>query len=322
MSSGFSPVRRLRSWARRHSFSFFSSLGSLMRHRVGTLMTVLVLGIALLLPLVLYICMANLDRMELQEEEWGALTVFMQDGVDASRAESLAERLQAREDVSEVGRVSPEQGLAEFREASGFGPALETLGHNPLPWVLSVTPAPGEDVDLEARAAALLDYIATQPGVASVTYDRKWLQRLGRMLELGRAAVTLLTLLFSVAVVVVVANTIRLDVAARAEEIEILALVGAQNGFIRLPFLYSGFWYGLLGGVVAMVLVNGALLYLEGPLGRLLDSYGVVAQIIGLGGLQTLGLLLTGGLLGLLGALVAVQRYLRLLRVDGMLGRR
>jgi cell division transport system permease protein len=221
-----------------------------------------------------------------------------------------------------VGRVSPEQGLAEFREASGFGPALETLGHNPLPWVLSVTPAPGEDVDLEARAAALLDYIATQPGVASVTYDRKWLQRLGRMLELGRAAVTLLTLLFSVAVVVVVANTIRLDVAARAEEIEILALVGAQNGFIRLPFLYSGFWYGLLGGVVAMVLVNGALLYLEGPLGRLLDSYGVVAQIIGLGGLQTLGLLLTGGLLGLLGALVAVQRYLRLLRVDGMLGRR
>lgn len=322
MSGGFTPVRRLRAWARRHSFSFFSSLGALMRHRVGTLMTMLVLGIALLLPLALYICMANLDRLELQEEDWGALTVFLEDGTDAERARSLAERLEVREDVAAVALISPEQGLAEFREASGFGPALDTLDSNPLPWVLSVTPATGEDVDIEARAAALLAYIDAQPGVASASYDHKWLQRLGRLLDLGRAAVTLLTLLFSVAVVVVVANTIRLDVASRAEEIEVLALVGAPNGFIRLPFLYSGFWYGLLGGVVAMVLVNGALLYLDGPLGRLLDSYGAAAEIVGLGGLQTLGLLLAGGLLGLLGALIAVQRYLRLLRVDGMLGRR
>jgi len=248
--------------------------------------------------------------------------VFLEDGTDAERADALAGRLEAREDVASVSLVSPDEGLAEFREASGFGPALDTLGRNPLPWVLSVTPAGGEDVDLEARAAGLMTHIEGLPGVDAVSYDHKWLQRLGRLLDLGRAAVTLLTLLFSVAVVVVVANTIRLDVAARAEEIEVLALVGAPNGFIRLPFLYSGFWYGLLGGVVAMVLVNGALVYLDGPLGRLLDAYGEAAPIVGLGGLQTLGLLLAGGLLGLLGAAIAVQRYLRLLRVDGMLGRR
>lgn len=320
--SGFSPVRRLRAWARRHSFSFFSSLGALARHRTGTLMTVLVLGIALLLPLGLYVCLANLDRLELKEEEWGALTVFMQQDTDAERARALAGRLEARDDVAAVNLVSPEQGLEEFREASGFGPALETLGRNPLPWVLSVTPAADEAGDLEARAAALMTHVAAQPGVESVAYDHKWLQRLGRLLALGRATVAVLTLLFSVAVVVVVANTIRLDVAARADEIEVLALVGAPNGFIRLPFLYSGFWYGLLGGVVAMVGVNAALVYLDGPLGRLLDAYGARAAIVGLGGAQTLGLLLAGGVLGLLGSLVAVQRYLRLLRVDGMLGRR
>jgi cell division transport system permease protein len=145
---------------------------------------------------------------------------------------------------------------------------------------------------------------------------------LGRLLEFGRAAVGVLMLLFGLTVVVVVANTIRLDVAARIDEIEILALVGANSGFIRQPFLYSGFWYGLLGGVVAMVLINAVLVYMEGPLQRLLESYGQQQNLLGLGGLQTIILLATAGLLGWLGALVAVQRHLRSLRIGGTLGRR
>lgn len=321
MNGGLAVTRRLRAGARRHSFSFFSSLGAMMRHRVGTLMTVLVLGIAMLLPMGLYICLANLDRLELNEEEWAAITVFLEDGAGATQAQALADALRTRADVAAVDTISPQQGLDEFRAASGFGPALDALGENPLPWVLSVTPV-ASDAQMEARVTELLAHISAQEGVESASYDFKWLQRLGRLLELGRAAVMVLTLLFAVAVVVVVANTIRLDVAARAEEIEVLSLVGAPNGFIRLPFLYSGFWYGLLGGVVAMVLVNLALEFLDRPLGRLLDSYGARADIVGLDGTQTLLLLAGGGLLGLAGAVIAVQRYLRLLRVDGMLGRR
>lgn len=322
MSLVTNMTHRWRAWTRRHSYSFFSSLGALVRNRAGTLMTVLVLGIALLLPLGLYLTLVNLDRVDLNEEEWGALTVFLAEGVSEASATTLAETLRARPDVEAVALVSPEQGLAEFRDASGFGPSLDLLDNNPLPWVLSVTPLPGDADVLEARVVGLTDFIAARDGVASVQYDHKWLQRLGRLLELGRAAVLVLSLLFSVAVIVVVANTIRLDVAARTEEIEVLALVGAAPGFIRQPFLYSGFWYGLLGGIVAMVLVNLALEYLDRPLGRLLDTYGQNIDLLGLSGLQTLGLLLGGGLLGLFGAWIAVQRHLRLLRVGGGLGRR
>ncbi len=322
MSAGPGIRQRLRGWARRHSYSFFSSLGALMAHRVGTLMTVLVIGIAMLLPLGLYVTLTNLDRVDLREDDWGALTVFMQAGVSDERVNALAGVLSARDDVGVVETVSPEQGLGEFRQASGFGDALDLLGSNPLPWVLSVSPAGGADAAMETRAQALADFIAAQEGVESVTFDFKWLQRFGRLLELGRAAVSVLVLLFGVAVVVVVANTIRLDVAARTDEIEIMALVGAWPGFIRQPFLYAGFWYGLLGGVLAMVMINGALIYLEGPLDRLLASYGHQGDLGGLGIFETFLVLLSGGLLGWVGAAVAVQRHLKTLRVGGTLGRR
>lgn len=322
MSAGLPWRQRLRAWARRHSYSLFSSLGSLVQNRAGTLMTVLVLGIAMFLPLALYVTLTNLDRVELREERWSALTVFMAEDVGEQQARALVERLQGNPDVAAVELISPDEGLAEFQAASGFGESLQLLESNPLPWVLSVTPAQVKGVDLDASAVRLGEEVQKQAGVASVSYDYKWLQRLARLLEFGRAAVGVLMLLFGLTVVVVVANTIRLDVAARTDEIEILALVGAGSSFIRQPFLYSGYWYGVLGGVVAMVLINAVLVYMEGPLQRLLESYGQQQSLLGLGGLQTLGLLAGAGVLGWLGALIAVQRHLRTLRVGGTLGRR
>jgi len=315
-------AQRLRAWTRRHSFSFFSSLGALFSHRLGTLMTVIVLGIAMLLPLGLHLTLKNLERLDLGAEEWGAVTVFMEPGLGESQVEAVVRDLRGRPDVAAVEARSPEDGLAEFRQAAGFGASLDLLDSNPLPWVLSVAPAAEGETTAERAVAALTAALEGRAGVASVSHDARWLQRLARMIDLGRALVTVLGLLFAVAVVVVVANTIRLDVAARADEIEVLALVGANDAFIRRPFLYSGFWYGLLGGVVAMVLVNAILLYLDAPLGRLLASYGQAAALQGPGLDETAGLLIGGGFLGLLGAALAVQRYLRQMRRSGALGKR
>lgn len=311
--------QRGRAMARRHSYSFFSSLGALLSHRLGTLMTVLVIGIAMLLPLGLHLALVNLDRLDLREEQWGTLSVFMVPGTEVEAVEALAEELRVLETVSAVSALSPEAGLEEFSAVSGLD-VLALLDANPLPWVLSVTPARGEG--LEERVDALGDALEGRAVVDRVVVDRKWLERLGRLLETGRAAVNVLSLLFALAVVVVVANTIRLDVAARTGEIEVLALVGAWPSFIRQPFLYSGLWYGLLGGVMAMVLLNLAIEYLDRPLSRLLASYGEDAALRGLGLGETLALLLFGGALGLLGAWLAVQRHLRALRVGGSLGRR
>lgn len=316
--------RRIRAWMRRHSYSFFSSLGALLHHRTGTLMTVLVLGIGILLPLGLFVALNNLDRLDLDQEDWSSVTVFMVSGVTAEQVSTVSQRLASRDDIAEVQSISPEQGMAEFSESSGFGPSLEMLGSNPLPWVLMVKPAVPEfgAQGLESQVAELVTYLESVDGVDTVQFDHKWLQRLGRMLDVGRAAVTVLSLVFGLAVIVVVANTIRLDVAARSEEIEILALVGAGNAFIRQPFLYSGLWYGLMGGLLAAGLMQLCLFYLSAPLSRLLDAYGRDMALSGLDMSQTLFLLVASSGLGLLGAWIAVQRYLRLLAVGGTLGRR
>ena len=212
--------------------------------------------------------------------------------------------------------------MADFREASGFGDSLEMLEENPLPWVMQVSPKPGSTEQVEHGVEELTAYLQSVDSVEVTQFDYKWLQRLGRMMELGEAAVSILIFLFGVAVVVVVANTIRLDVASHAEEIEILALVGAGDAFVRQPFLYSGLWYGVIGALLAIVLLFLTILYLDRPLGLLLETYGTVYDMRGLGVYNSLWVLLGGGFLGWLGAWISVQRYLRLLRVGGRLGRR
>ena len=324
MSSGnwLGQIRRKnRAWLRRHSYSFFSSLGVLFKHRVGTLMTVLVLGIAMFLPLGLYITLTNLEGMNLRQDEWSAVTVFFKSGTTQTEVKRVADELEKRLQPEAVVIISPEEGMAEFREVSGFGESLDMLEENPLPWVMQVSPQPGSTEQVEERVGALTAFLGSVNSVEVTQFDYKWLQRLGRMMELGQAAVFVLIFLFGLAVVVVVANTIRLDVASHAEEIEILALVGAGNAFVRQPFLYTGLWYGLMGSLLAVVLLGLTMLYLGRPLGLLLETYGTAFSLRGLGGSNTLWVLLGGGFLGWLGAWISVQRYLRRLRVGGRLGR-
>lgn len=312
--------RKARAWGRRQLYSFFSSLGTLLGHRLGTLMTVMVLGIAMLLPLGLHVSLENLRALDFRQDRWDTITVFLTPEAGEAQAHSLAGQLSSQFDAT-VRMVSPAQGMDEFREASGFGQALDVFEENPLPWVLLVSPIPAGQETLDSIATNLGAWLSGQDSVDFVQVDYKWLQRLAGLLALGNAIVTVLGLLFSLAVIVVVANTIRMDVASRSEEIQVLGLVGAGNDFIRQPFLYAGFWYGLLGACMALLLLTLSLFYLQQPLERLLDAYGNRFAVQGLSGTDVLYVLLAGGGLGFLGAWISVQRYLRQLRVSGRLGR-
>jgi cell division transport system permease protein len=284
-------------------------------------MTAFVLGIAMVLPLGLYLSVNNLRSLDLQQDEWGAITVFLHSQVSERGALDLAQLIDDRPDAS-AETVSPEQGMDEFLRVSGFSQAIELFEENPLPWVLLVTPQLAENDELGAVVVTLAAWLERQEAVDIVQVDHKWLQRLSGLLEFGDAFVTVLSVMFSLAVVVVIANTIRLDVANRSEEIQVLSLVGAGEGFIRQPFLYSGFWYGLLGALLALIILSVSVLYLQKPLENLLDAYGNSFELQGLGGLEAAAVLLGGGALGLIGAWVSVQRYLRQLRAGGIVGRR
>jgi cell division transport system permease protein len=282
-------------------------------------MTVLVLGIAMALPIGLRVALENLRGVDLRTEEWGSITVFMDASVTAESAAKLLRVINARPDATATG-VSPQQGMDEFRAASGFGEALDVLETNPLPWVLLVRPKAAASEDLAARLEGLSDWLRSQEGVDAVQLDYKWLKRLSGLLALGNALVSVLSTMFSLAVVVVIANTIRMDVASRADEIEILSLVGAGENFIRQPFLYSGFWYGLMGAALALGLLQVSLYYLQSPLDQLLDAYGNSFALVSLTTQEVFLVLVAGGVLGFLGAWVSVERYLWILRRGGLAG--
>ena len=208
--------------------------------------------------------------------------------------------------MTAVAIRTPEQGLAEFRQLSGFGEALDILKDNPLPNVLIVTPRlPAADDD-----PPLLGELRKDKRVDLVQYDATWRRRLSDILRFGERAVAIIAVLLALATLLVIGNTVRMDVQARAEEIAVMQLIGAGSGFVRRPFLYAGLWYGLLGGALALVIVIGAEWAIAGPLDSLLSSYDHRFALRGLGAVSALIVIGASSLLGWAGAYIATARHM------------
>jgi cell division transport system permease protein len=307
------PLRRpgtvLRVWLDHHGQSILASLGDLTRAPLASVMTVAVVAIALSLPATLYVATRNLATLAQGWQEVAGLSLFLKSELPDAKAQTLAERLRKRPDVATVQLVTPAEGLAELRDYGGMAGAVDLLADNPLPTVLALEPTPSVATD-PANLIALRDALAALPEVDEVRLDTAWMQRLRALLDLGTQAALLLGVLLGLAVLLVVGNTLRLEVGKRREAIELMALVGATRAFVRRPFLYAGAWYGLLGAVVAVVLLTLTLALIQGPVEHLAALYGTEFPLAGLD-LTGLAVLLLGGpLLGLMGAWLAVGRHL------------
>jgi cell division transport system permease protein len=293
----------------RHARMFVGSIGRLVRHPLATLMTVAVIGIALALPAALQLFVANGRSLSGQWDDAIEVSIYLERSVTAEQARALAETLENDPAVAEVAVITAEEALAEFRAHSGFGEALEALPDNPLPSLLVALPAP--DRNSADDIAALAERLAAELPADTVQVDTEWVGRFHAMLEIIRRVVALAAGLLALGVVIIVGNTIRLDIQNRRDEIEVAKLIGATDGFIRAPFLYTGFWYGLLGGLLAFGLVVLALLALEGPVRRLAGLYasGFALTGPGLAGAAALGF--GGAALGWLGSWISATRNMR-----------
>lgn len=301
--AGSSSVKAgLRGWLRRHAYSLLSSIGALVRAPLASGMTIGVLAIALSLPLGLYVALSNLEAMNTDLERLESISVFLEVDVDEENARRMASSLSTAPDILTVDPISPTAGMRELSGATGMDDL--DLGEMPLPWVLEVTPAREGDV---GRLAGRLRSLA---GIDQVIVDLAWLQRLESLLSVFARLVQLMAGLFGLAVLFVISNTIRAEIQARHEEIEVMALVGATPAWIRRPFLYAGLWMGLLGGLFAWLLVRIGLWLLSGPVRELGEAYGTPAALMPPPPELVLALVGGAGLLGILGAAIAVSRQL------------
>ncbi|WP_149196544.1 permease-like cell division protein FtsX [Luteimonas suaedae] len=294
---------RIGTWADHHLYSFVSSLGRVFRRPWATALTIGVMAVALALPLGLWLVLDNLDRLSGSVQASREIGVFLKQEVTAERSQALAEELRGRANVAAVELRTPEQGLQELRERGGLGEAIDAVGDNPLPFLLIVSPA-GDETLLATSLRQL-------PEADLVQHDAEWRRRLDDWLRFGGRLVWVLAALLGLGALLVVGNTVRLDIQSRREEIGVLQLLGATDGFIRRPFLYLGTWYGLVAGALALVLLAAAGLALREPVAALAASYGSGFALAGFGPGQVLTVLLVAAALGWLGASLVTGHFLR-----------
>ncbi len=299
---------RIDIWLLRNAQAALSSLGRLSRAPISTAMTLAVIAIALSLPTGLHVLLGNLQSVTGNWNSAASISLFMKRELKQAEAEVLAGQLSERPEIETVELISREQALQEFRQLSGFSDALEALDENPLPMLLLVKPAQKASTPLAADR--LLQELRQLPQVELAQLDLQWVRRLQAITETARRAIMLLSALLALAVILTVGNTIRLEIQNRQSEIEISKLIGATNTFIRRPFLYLGFWYGLFGALGAWLLVSLAIWVLDDPVERLAALYQSGFTLTGVDAATWLLLALGGPLLGLAGAWIAVARHL------------
>jgi cell division transport system permease protein len=298
---------RYRAWLRHHRQSAADSLQRLLDKPWSSLLTWLVIAIAMALPVGMNVALENARSASTDWDRPAQISLFLQAGVGEEAARQLRLQLAARADIAEARLVSSGDALAEFRQLSGFGDLLDSLDKNPLPNLILVSPGTGLESGGVAKLQAQLQALVE---VEQAVLDMEWVQRLSSIMALGRRIVLALGALLIVGAILILGNTIRLAIENRREEIVIVKLVGGSNAFVRRPFLYTGLWYGVGGGLISALLVSAFLWFLGGPAHSLALLYQSGFEIRGLGIMGGLNLIILGGLLGLAGAWLAVSRHL------------
>ncbi len=295
-------------WFRRHISTSIGALGRLFRQPFASLMIILVIGITLAIPAALTLVIKNAQAISGGWDNALDFSVFLNDGTSEQEARALADWIAERADVDTVTVITQAEALAEFRQQSGFGDALDELTHNPLPHTLVVRPSAA---NTSGSMLILQEELANLPEADAVQVDTEWVQRFHAILDILRQAIVIGAGLLGAAIIVIIGNTIRLDIQNRREEIEVTKLIGASNAFVRRPFLWSGFWYGLSGGLLAVGLVAYGLYLLQGPVSRLAGLYQSEIAIITLT-LAEIGVVVGIGVgLGLVGSWIAAARHMR-----------
>lgn len=301
-------IFNLRSYLLIHLHTFFASLGRFSKAPFNFMMTVSVIAITLSLPSGLLVSINNLQSLSGQIDLNNNISLFLNQSISLDQATQLTESLSSNEKVTQAVLINKQAALEEFRQYSGFSSAISSLGSNPLPHVIQITPI--ASLNNQAALESLLIELKQQPGTQQVQMDMGWLNRLNGILDIAQRGVSIITILLGFAVLLIVSNTIRLELQNRRDEIDITRLVGATRTFIMRPFIYSGFWYGFLGGIIACLLVNLSVWLIDGPTSSLATLYNSAFSLTFMPLGHALLWIIFSISLGITGSWIVVSRYL------------
>ncbi len=303
------PGALFKAWLLSHAQSFIYSLGQYYHNLLSSILTTAVIGLSLALPGGFYLLLENAQQVT---AGWGGsiqITAFLKPEIDDAMAQELITRLLDNPNIEAARLINRDQALAEYKELSGFSEVIELLDENPLPSIIIIFPK--IDVLTEGRDRQILDFLYSQSEIEVAQYDQQWIKRLYGIIDIIKRFVIIFSAFIGFGVLLIVGNTIRMAIYHHRSEIEVSKLFGATNHFIQRPFLYTGFWYGLSGGLASWLLLTLTLQFLKQPVNRLAALYSSEFTLANLSATETLIMLACGIFLGIFGSWISVQRHLR-----------
>lgn len=244
------------------------------------------------------------------------IAVYLKDNISPDLKEYLENEIKSWDEVSELKYISKEQALEKFKEENEGSDILKEIQGNPLPASFELKLNDPEKV--EQVALRFLDkdgnYIE---GVDDVIYGQNYVKKLFSIIAIVSTITILIIIVLLLATIVLIFNTIRLSIYARRKEIEVMKLVGATNWFVRIPFLFEGFFEGFIGSIISVLL----LYFLSNFL--LIKGERVITDTMRIKDLAILGsgdviviiyvsLMILGGLIGIFSSGFALKRYLKI----------
>jgi cell division transport system permease protein len=283
-----------------------TALRRIFSSRLGGFFNILVIGIALSLPAGMYLLLQNLQGLVTQLSGTPQISLFLSLDAKTDDIDKLRRQLAQHPDIARVEFVARADALEQLKQSTGLADVIGGLQQNPLPDAFVIYPKPGEAQTLEA----LRNELAKLPRVEQAQLDSAWAYKLEALLKFGRIVALILAGLLSLALVAITFNTIRLQILTQSSEIEVSKLIGATNGFIRRPFLYFGAAQGLLGGIMAWLIITLSLLLLNHQVNALSQLYASQFVLHPMSFGDSISLLLFSMYLGWLGAWLSVARHL------------
>jgi len=305
---------RLKAYRDQHAQSFFSSLGRLFSTPFTSTMTIGVLALAIALASGFYLVVVNLQQLTTGLEASNQISLFLRDEISEAHANKYADNIRKNPNVQNVKVITKKQAMSEFKSFSGFGDAIDVLEKNPLPIVIEVLP---KDSLVEKEALTkLFEDFKKSTEVDFAQMDMAWVERLQSIVSTARLGVILLAVLLGLAVFFIAGNTIRLEIHNRRQEIIIAKLVGATNGFIQRPFLYTGFWIGFLSGVAGWFIATAMLLILRQSVENLSGLYSGAFHLMFFSYGETLLLLTISTMLAVVGSWIVLHIQIKQLQPE------
>lgn len=275
---------------------------------MATVMTSFVIAIALALPALFWVCTDNINKLTQDWERGGHISVYLKPNLLAMEQKQLIKHVRGIDGVGQVSLKSAAEGLAELTQQEGMQDIMRYLPENPLPAVIHVLPSLA--IDSPAKVDLLVRQLRTLSGVEQIKVDMEWIRRLDALLSFAAHFANALLALLALAVILIIGTTLRLALHSRQEEIQVLKLIGAKDPFIFRPFLYTGIWYGIIGAIFAVFLVNIFILSLGIAVNQLISVYQINYSLDLLSIRQILILITFAIILGWLGAFLSVKRQL------------